>query len=225
MTEPTDWGQKKLARVVGEQLGRQQARVNRRLLEPVILTDEYWTGETSYMRPPIARELEIIAGHSAEEHIELPVFAELDLEDVSEDISEWVESYSFDLITGINDRTRSRVAQAIEEFHTTEGMTRGELEEMLVPSFGPNRASMIAVTETTTAYYEGGKATIERAEALGIEVVHLWNTNNDSLVCEICGPLNRTAQYGYPKGEYEYGWEYGPPAHPRCRCWVTYELA
>ena len=177
------------------------------------------------MQPPIQRELEIIAGHSAEHHVGQPAMMMIDLEDVFDDIREWVRSHSFDLITGINSRTLRRVRQAIEQFQTTEGMTRRELEEMLEPSFGPNRASMIAVTETTTAYYEGGRASIEKARQSGVEVVEVWNTNNDGLVCEICGPRHRTARYGGPQGEYKYGWEDPPPAHPRCRCWVTYELA
>ena len=54
--------------------------------------------------------------------------------------------------------------------------------------------------------------------AQGIEMIEVWNTNNDELVCDICEPLNQKE-----KGD---GWDEsdGPPAHVRCRCWTNHEL-
>ena len=228
MTEPTDWGQKKLARTVGEQLGRQRRRVNRALLEPVVLSSEFWDEETAYMQPPIQRELEIIAGHSAEEHHQMPLFLPVDIDETFDHVRSWAREYTYELITGINARTRVIVSNAIEQYNATEGMTRAELEDMLMNTpgspFGPSRAARIAVTETTRAYYEGGAEMAREAESLGIQIIHLWQTNRDDRVCDICGPLHMTARYGKPKGKYEYGWEIGPPAHVNCRCKVAYEL-
>ena len=89
---------------------------------------------------------------------------------------------------------------------------------MLDPLFGPSRAKSIAVTEVTRAYAEGANIAKEQIERMsGLQMVHIWNTNNDSLVCEICAPLNRKKQ-----GD---GWWEFPPAHPNCRCWTTQEIA
>jgi hypothetical protein len=48
-----------------------------------------------------------------------------------------------------------------------------------------------------------------------------WRTNADELVCPVCGPL--AGQVIGLDEAFEGGID-GPPAHPRCRCWVVPSL-
>lgn len=81
--------------------------------------------------------------------------------------------------------------------------------------YSEERARMIAVTEVTRAYAEGNRAAWR---ASGVIEKRRWNTNNDELVCPVCGPLNGAVaglDEDFPDDIS------GPPAHPRCRCWIT----
>jgi hypothetical protein len=129
---------------------------------------------------------------------------------------EWMRSYGFELVKGINEKTANLVRSVVSDYVSTPGMTRGDLVEMLTGTFGPTRAEMIAVTETTRALAEGEKIVGDNLRKLGINMVDVWNTNNDDLVCPICGPRNRKK-----RGD---GWVDNPPAHPRCRCWITHRI-
>lgn len=81
--------------------------------------------------------------------------------------------------------------------------------------YSEERARQLAVTEVTRAFAEGNMAAWRAA---GVIEKRRWNTNNDELVCPVCGPLA-----GQVRGLDD---EFGdgiplPPAHPRCRCWIT----
>lgn len=136
-----------------------------------------------------------------------------DMAVVSEEAIRWAREYTYELIRGIEDTTRKLVQQATATYFETPGMTLGDLNLLLEPAFGPVRAEMIAVTEVTRA---SAMATNQHQELLadeGVEMRRIWNTNHDSLVCEICGPLN-----GLPEEDWQVMFPQGPPAHPRCRC-------
>jgi hypothetical protein len=77
---------------------------------------------------------------------------------------------------------------------------------------------MIAITEVTRAAAEGERATVREIAKEGIKMVEVWQTKNDEIVCTICGP-----RHGKKVGD---GWSRndGPPAHPRCRCWINHEF-
>jgi len=126
---------------------------------------------------------------------------------------DWSRQYTFDLVQGITDTNRNLLQQSISAFFE-QGQTRQELEERLLRSFGPVRAEMIAVTETTRASVQGELAITEELRQQGIEMRPIWQTNNDDLVCPICGPKHNKE---IKDGVY-------PPAHPRCRCWVNHEI-
>lgn len=126
---------------------------------------------------------------------------------------EWARTYSFDLIRGITDTTRKLVSTAMQTWVETPGMTRGDLEGLLEPAFGPVRAEMIAVTETTRAASAGLNQRQKEYASAGIEMERIWETNNDELVCTICGPLN-----GRRETDWAGDFPEGPPAHVNCRC-------
>jgi SPP1 gp7 family putative phage head morphogenesis protein len=126
----------------------------------------------------------------------------------------WATSYSYELIKGITDTTQALVSQVTAQFIATPGMTVGDIVAALEPTFGPVRAQMIAVTETTRAYSQANRVTQEMLREMGIETVLIWQTEKDDKVCDICGPLD-----GLP--EPEWGGVGEPPAHVNCRCWTT----
>jgi len=127
----------------------------------------------------------------------------------------WAREYSYDLVRGLTDTTRRQLQEAVTSFVQTPGMTIGDIESLIEPAFGPVRAEMIAVTETTRAY---SMATNEMAELLRVEtpelaVTKVWNTMMDEYVCQICGPIE-----GAPEGVWVRDFPSGPPAHVNCRC-------
>jgi SPP1 gp7 family putative phage head morphogenesis protein len=87
--------------------------------------------------------------------------------------------------------------------------------------FGEERAWMIATTETTSAYARGQRMAGEalRKEYPDVDVVKQWFTNNDDLVCPICGPLD--GEEIDMDDDFTTGIA-DPPAHPNCRCWISY---
>lgn len=92
-------------------------------------------------------------------------------------------------------------------------------------TLSPDRAEMIAVTEVTRAYAESARLTWTRD---GVVQTMRWQTANDDDVCPICRPLNgRTTAVvdGVFQSTNEATGDTQtiphPPAHARCRCWLS----
>jgi hypothetical protein len=126
----------------------------------------------------------------------------------------WSKAYTYDLIKGLTDTTRGVVQEAISTFVKTPGMTRGELSALLEPAFGARRAEMIAVTETTRAFAEGTREYQRAIARMGVPMQRIWRTSMDEKTCPVCAPNE-------DKTEREWEPKSGPPAHPRCRCFVV----
>ena len=75
---------------------------------------------------------------------------------------------------------------------------------------------MISVTEITRAAVQGELGVARQLKNEGIDMRKVWQTNKDDLVCTICEPL---------QGVEEATWRSvapdGPPAHVRCRCFLS----
>jgi len=144
------------------------------------------------------------------------------------------------------------IGEPIPEFFTRQ-TTLGTVRSQLQPVFGAVRSELIASTELTRAAYQGELAVIERVRANGFAMLGKWATSTDERTCPICDGLNnsvlsseRQENIGLDgsvtssvRGDPRHGtWNLtgifrgkqqtlkiaGPPAHPRCRCWVNYEL-
>jgi SPP1 gp7 family putative phage head morphogenesis protein len=136
--------------------------------------------------------------------------------------AEWARGYALELIKDIDDTTQKAIRKAVAEFIETPGFTIGDLTKRL--PFNEVRAKMISITETTRAY---AQAQIETGKAMkeewpGLKVVKRWYTNRDSIVCEICGPMDGQIvdieqQFTTGLG----GTIDAPPVHPNCRCWIS----
>lgn len=133
-------------------------------------------------------------------------------------LMDWARAYSYELVNGLDLTTKDLLRSVMETFHSRGGMTRGDIEQLLKPAFGPVRAEAIAVTEVTRAHAQGQLTYQKQLAESGINMERIWQTNNDELVCPLCGPLN-----GKPESEWEG--TAGPPRHVRCRCFATLRRA
>lgn len=130
--------------------------------------------------------------------------------------AEWAMSYGYELVRGLLATTRDRLRAEVAEY-IRNSETIGQLVARIRgdSGFSETRARTVAVTEVTRAFAEGNRAAWR---ASGVIERREWRTNNDELVCPVCGPLS-----GLVTGLDEpfAGDVAGPPAHPRCRCWVV----
>lgn len=133
-------------------------------------------------------------------------------------VLEFIRQYQFDLISGITATTRRQVSGALDAW-VRSGDALPVLEAQLETVFGKVRAEMIASTEVTRAYAEGNMMAWDSTGLIG---ARRWNTANDERVCPICGPLhNQTALMNVPFVSDSGEMHEAPPAHIRCRCWLT----
>jgi SPP1 gp7 family putative phage head morphogenesis protein len=132
----------------------------------------------------------------------------------------WARRFGAQLIRGVTDTTRQRVADTVADW-TTNNESIGQLAKRLAEPGGPfglTRARTIAVTETTRAYAEGNMAAWKESKVIQRR---RWNTNVDEVVCPTCGPLHNVVaglNEEFRAGNIVMS---EPPAHPNCRCWIT----
>lgn len=214
--------EKKMLRELSRFFRLQRKRIEGALNNPVraSLDDMFWEKELIELQNLLAPTLmqahadgadwilnEIVYGRKADY-----------LGAVNDEALNWITKYSFNLIKGITDTTRSIVERGILNFFNKPGTTTGDIQKFLAqsPAFSLSRAEGIAVTEITRAFMEGGKSARDQIAATGIMTEPVWRTNEDEVVCQICRPRD-----GKVQGD---GWSDIGPAHPRCRCWVTYRV-
>lgn len=209
--------ERELARVLGKLLRAQMGRLLELMGDPPRVEnvpqsfwDETGVDFSDTLRPFLERLYLAQAGRMMEQ-----TTIGVDWSLVNRRAATWARQYTFDLVSGINDTSRATLQKVVTEYFE-DGLTIGQLEELILPSFGPVRAEMISITEVTRASVQGEVALVDELRAQGIEMTEVWQTNADELVCEICEPNN-----GKRKGD---GWNEEPPAHPRCRCWINLEL-
>jgi hypothetical protein len=92
--------------------------------------------------------------------------------------------------------------------------TAADLEQI----FSRERASRAGVTFTTQAISLGeidAAEFIEDTQKRKLQVV--WRIDRSSNVCKLCRKLN-----GSPKRHWSRKFPLGPPAHPRCRCYLEF---
>lgn len=216
--ENRDEKEKAYARLMAKLLQAYGGRLLEKLGDPpdlANLDEEFWDEEAITLvraLSPFGQRVYLDAARQLLETIPIGIDWAL----INERAVTWASSYTFELVGGINDTTRTALQSAISSFFE-EPITRGDLEERISPLFGPERAEMIAVTEVTRAASEGEQAVAKELAKEGIEMIAVWQTDNDELVCPLCEPRNDQPKEKWDTDEF-------PPLHPRCRCWVNYEL-
>lgn len=132
-----------------------------------------------------------IAGASAVEDAGLSATA-FDFGSVSNAASDAARSYTYDLVKGIDDTTRSQLQDIIGDWLQQSPREIDDLTEAVAHVFGEARAENIAVTEVTRAISTGQEAAwreINRQYGEDVVVGKRWLTANDDRVCSICAPL------------------------------------
>jgi hypothetical protein len=205
--------------ILSRKLGKANAEARRILeaaLEDGYVTNNEWDAIAQAYREAITIELEgtfYQAGLSAIEALGVSV----DSTALHQQAIEWARQYGYELVSKLDQTNRQLLQQSISDYFS-QNLSLKDLTERIGTAFNPVRAEMIAVTETTRANVQGELAYSAELQALGVNTVSVWNTANDEIAsgCPICGPNNQKVQ-----GD---GWEIPPPAHPRCRCWVSTEI-
>ena len=130
---------------------------------------------------------------------------------VNTDARNWAASYAGELIRNIEQTTVNSVRQSVSRW-IDNGEPLQALIDDLRPTFGAQRAELIASTEVTRAFAEGSTRAYQATGVVGeIE----WQTARDERVCPVCGPRH-SKRSTLAAREID---GIGIPAHPRCRCW------
>lgn len=139
--------------------------------------------------------------------------------------AEWARAYAGKLIKDIDATSLEAVRKALTVFVETPGWTMGDLMRDIADVLGEKRAEGISVTEVTRTYSKGSQMAADemKDQFPDVKVIDQWFTNNDDLVCDLCGPLDGVevehgTNFYEPESEYEDG---HPPRHYRCRCWES----
>ena len=128
-------------------------------------------------------------------------------------VDEFLQTYT--IPDAVSDYTDKKTREILRKLASAE-ITNEEAITRLSTLFSESRAHTIAITEITRAYAAATLATQRMLQNADIETSLVWRTSSDELVCPICGPRN-----GKRQGN---GWETPPPAHARCRCWLTLKI-
>ena len=123
---------------------------------------------------------------------------------------QWAAARAGDVARVYTVTSRDRTGNAADGAGATEVRRR-----VLDGVFGPTRDAGIGTTETTKASSSGAEWAIHATgrEAEGDR----WRTERDASVCPVCRPL-----HGTPRSVWSREFEFGPPAHPNCRCDIVY---
>ena len=226
-----------VARLLGKWMKEQQKLILQLLGDPPSLANlppEFWNEigaeGVSILRPFMTQQ-----ALAASERTLAGITIGVDWALVNESAATWARQYSYELVTGINQTSRQTLQRIIPGYFE-DAMTQGELTQAIQREmsqavgnvFSPVRAEMIARTEVTRAAFEGEQITIGELAKEGVNMIGIWGTRNDEIVCVICGPMHGREADGYtpPRRPYwihpEMGMRLQPPAHPRCRCGADY---
>lgn len=141
----------------------------------------------------------------------------VDVRELEQHAQDWASGYVATLAGEITTSTRDMIDRAVIKAKMVDGMP---LIWGIAIAFNGSRIARIAISETGRAITAGGRAIVRRFSLTNEEtLVPWWYTEADGRVCEICAPLHN---------QREEAWQSmfpaGPPAHPRCRCWLEYKI-
>lgn len=185
---------------------------------PKVPPKSFWLREAKILfalLSPLILKAALKAARTAGKDLATRTGASVDFELVNEAASKWAKEYTFDLVTGITDTTKTYLQDKISAWVET-GAPLDDLKQELMDSgmFDAQRASRVAVTETTRAYAEGNTTAWRES---GVVSGRRWQTAVDEMVCPVCGELH--GQVVGIDEPFADGVD-NPPAHVNCRCWI-----
>ena len=133
---------------------------------------------------------------------------------LSEAASAWAKKHTAELVTGIAETTRKRIAAVVAK-QLPDKKTHTALVQILKD---PQRVQLIARTEAMIAAHQGQRLVWAQAVEDGLldaDFKRRWIFTDDEVGCPQCEALD--GQLAEAEGEYEPGVA-SPPAHPNCRC-------
>lgn len=212
----------RIAEMIGREFGRLAIEMETWLVSQgvtqgvrVRLPMAQWDDFTEVFGRNIQEELEGIyrlAVQQFQDEIGFPMTEE----ELAEAASAWAEDRSRNLVRQLNRTSNRRLNRLLDDYYENS-MTLADLRQRLTNYvFAPSRASASAITEITRASASAQEAVANRLRDEGIEIRTIWQTNNDEMVCPICGP-----RHGQVQGS---NWFDLPPAHVNCRCFTTHEI-
>ena len=212
--------ERKFGREIARANGEQLDKLLKHLGDPPKLENvptEFWQNTSKDLLAAITPFLEKVYLDQAAEFLGSQSIG-VDWAAVNQAASDWASRYSFDLVSGINANTMQTLQTAVSNYYQS-GQNIGTLEQSITSLYGPVRAEAISITEITRASAEGEQGLINQILRDNSSLVDdpVWQTNNDDLVCPICGPRNG-------KRRSSGTWTTPPPAHVRCRCWLNHKL-
>ncbi len=140
---------------------------------------------------------------------------------VNENVLQWAlgtdsvfgDGYGDSLMQLLIDSSERQIRRELGEWINNNLAYNVLLDNLQRTVFSKQRADVLATTEITRAYAEGNRA----AWRVSKVVTRMrWNTAHDEIVCKICIPLN--GMIVDLNAEFN---GYFPPAHVRCRCFLS----
>lgn len=141
--------------------------------------------------------------------------AEVDQERISRAASAWATGYATKLSDDIHRTTAAMASDALSR----QAAGQGNFAELMADAFSDARAELIAATEVTRAITAGEQGLVSYLVVFTgrMQLTATWHTAADDMVCDVCEPLNGTGEEVFGRVSLS-----GPPAHPRCRCWLDW---
>lgn len=113
--------------------------------------------------------------------------------------------------------SRERIEKILAEWESRrangETIPETEIAERTQSVFGDARAELLGVTAVTVAQTGGGEYAMNQNSG------DTWVAVGDERTCPTCGGLDGTT-----RAEWGKSYPSGPPAHPVCRCFISYAV-
>ncbi len=210
---------------IAQFMAREMANIQRQVMADLLaagmdvnqtqfFTADYWSNLSSRIETLMRGKLEDVYMNAAVQFMD-SVSYHMDNDLLHASARAWANQAAMHLTTQMNETTRRTVLESVDKFFG-ETMTNAQLRTELERVFSPRRAERAAVTEVTRAASAGWEQVAQDLRSRGVKLVAVWQTLVDERVCPICGPRHDKKQ-----GD---GWVFLPPAHPKCRCYVNYEV-
>jgi hypothetical protein len=135
---------------------------------------------------------------------------------VDVDARNWAKTHAAELVTQISDGTREFIRSAVVQA-LDDGWSAAELKRELMDgyTFSNSRALMISRTEVALAHGKAGDIAARDSGRIGQKE---WLASSDA--CDDCIPNQDQGPIELEE-DFDSG-DSAPPAHPNCRCSITY---